>query len=216
MRGEVHVAARDDVEELAAGSQHPQPVHKLRTPLQNVFLWVGLKEVSITPHAHSFKCGQFCIPICKLFLRSIHLLRGLTFSPDGNQVNVFARVILIMGRSAVSYDICFSSCSRNPSYLNSWEVSPLVLGKLGSGVHLLGGRTFTCCKHFNCHVVYKNIYQTVNRLRSILSSCRPVILSSCHHDIMTSCQPHITLNFQHYYTTYLQTTSGLPGLLRRQ
>ena len=54
VRGEVHVAARDDVEELAAGSQHPQPVHKLRTPLQNVFLWVGLKEVSITPHAHSF------------------------------------------------------------------------------------------------------------------------------------------------------------------
>ena len=92
-------------------------------------------------------------------------------------------------------------------YLNSWEVSPLVLGKLGSGVHLLGGRTFTCCKHFNCHVVYKNIYQTVNRLRSILSSCRPVILSPWHHDIMsTSYHPQFSTLLHNILTNNIRTS----------
>ena len=106
MRGEVHVAARDDVEELAAGSQHPQPVHKLRAPLQNVFLWVGLKEVSYRPpHAHiHLKVDNFAFQFVNCFYdQFIFYERGLTFSPDGNQVNVFARVILIMRRSAVIY-----------------------------------------------------------------------------------------------------------------
>ena len=106
MRGEVHVAARDDVEELAAGSQHPQPVHKLRAPLQNVFLWVGLKEVSYRPtHAHiHLKVDNFAFQFVNSFYdQFIFYERGLTFSPDGNQVNVFARVILIMRRSAVIY-----------------------------------------------------------------------------------------------------------------
>ena len=69
VRGEVHVAARDDVEELAAGSQHPQPVHKLRTPLQNVFLWVCLKEVSYRPpHAHiHLKVDNFAFQFVNCF-----------------------------------------------------------------------------------------------------------------------------------------------------
>ena len=106
VRGEVHVAARDDIEELAAGSQHLQPVHKLRAPLQNVFLWVGLKEVSYRPpHAHiHLNVDNFAFQFVNCFYdQFIFYERGLTFSPDGNQVNVFARVILIMRRSAVIY-----------------------------------------------------------------------------------------------------------------
>ena len=37
----------------------------------------------------------------------------------------------------------------------------------------------------------------VNRLRSFLSSCHPVILSFCHHVIMSSCHPVIMSSCHH-------------------
>ena len=44
---------------------------------------------------------------------------------------------------------------------------------------------------FLFYILNCKIYHTVNRLRSFLSSCHPVIWSSCNHVIQLSCHPVI-------------------------
>ena len=48
----------------------------------------------------------------------------------------------------------------------------------------------------------EQIYHTVNRLRSFMSSCHYVIMSSCHHVIMSSCH-HVIMCSKEicYYVT---------------
>ena len=76
----------------------------------------------------------------------------------------------------------FACCSVRSVLSSNTMETELRMNKLKTPVPIIAGL---------CVYLYCKIYHTVNRLRSFLSSCHPVILSFCHSVILSSCHPVI-------------------------